>query len=99
MKKKEITNADLAKSIEGVRQSLTKEIHTAIEGLAIATAKGFERHEKILNTMNLRIDNIEDDIHDIKTTVSPIFRMSGMQDKEISDLKHRVSRLEAKASK
>ena len=86
MKKKLVTIEDVLKSVDT---------------LAHITAKGFERveerlddHEAIFKILNLRIDGIEGDVRDIKTTLGPLVRISAMQDKELSDLKHRVTRLE-----
>ncbi len=91
----------MKKAAKAKKNITLENIAKSIDILAHATAKGFASNEQqfdsvksILKTMNLRIDGFEGDIRDLKNSVGPVIRMSAMQDKEISDLKHRVSRLE-----
>ena len=84
-----------------MRKTVGTKKETTLDQLAQMVAKGFDsiekrldNHESIFKTMNLRIDGLEGDVRDIKNSIGPVIRMSAMQDKELSDLKHRVSRLE-----
>ncbi len=95
MKKKEVTNEEILQSV--------KTLTSTVDTLAQITVKGFEsvnqkidRHEAILNTVVRSIDGLSDDMKDVKNSISSVVTITTVQDKEISDLKHRVSRLEAK---
>ncbi len=79
MKKKEVTNADIVKAINiAVKGLATKQdLEDKIDGLAIATAKHFDRldnrlnrHEGIFHTMNRRIEGVEEDVRSVKNSLS-----------------------------
>ncbi len=75
MKKKVVTNADLAKAI--AKLGTKADIEKAVEVLAIGTAKGFaamderfSRHEGMLHTVNRRLDGLEEDVRSVKNSLS-----------------------------
>jgi hypothetical protein len=100
-KKKEMTIEDLAKIMQQGFSDADVKTDKKIEKLAVMVQNGFlEMDSKFSKLFNVLADSQElmkGDIRDIKTTLGPLVMISGMQDREVSDLKTRVARLERKA--
>ncbi len=92
VKNKEVSNEDLAH---------------LIDSLARATAKGFnnvqDKFSKIEDTANKRFkliidrfERVEDDVTDIKRALGPLVQVMALGDKEMSEVKLRLTRVERK---
>ena len=71
-----------------------------VDKLAVSTAKGFDasenRDKEIWQFMSKEFSRIGDDVRDVKSTLGPLARIAGEQDRKISELEVRIRRLERK---
>ena len=95
---------DLAQQLATSHQGLSRKIDEKIDGLALITAKGFERVDKRFEQVNKQFEVvydeirlIKDDMRDVKRTLGPLVKMAGIEDYERKKLETRVLRLERRA--
>ena len=106
---KEVTNKDLAKSINSLILS-TKDLTKLIDNLALSTAKGFEKvfdkleqhdkkfiqHDKAFEIMLREMQGFNKEAHDHRMTMTSLNHSDVFQEREIEGLKIRIEKLEEK---
>lgn len=89
----------MAKKVK-VEPVSNENLASAIDGLAMITTRGFdEAQKKADERFKLIIDRfalVESDVSDIKRTLGPLVQMMAMNDREIGDIKVRLSHVERK---
>ena len=86
---------ELTKTVNGLARDLG-ELTKTVNGLAISTAKRFDTHDSVFQTMMREIRLIREDTRDIKMSMSPLNNTVASHDREIRDLHARVLHLERK---
>ena len=103
---KEVTLNQLAKSIDSLAiafkngfDEMDKKLGgfgKKLEDFREEVHSEFDHLHRVQTSFDKTLQILTADMRDLKTSVGPLARLAGMQDREISELKHRLEKVERK---